>query len=118
LRSLPVSTLKIDRSFVSGVTARESDGAIVSALITLGRALNMKVVAEGVEEADQSIRLREMGCDYAQGFYFSRPAPSETIPALIQSWSENSAVVSLNRRAVPRSSLGRAGEGWAGSRIA
>src|SRR3546814_18230322 len=60
LRSLPVSTLKIDRSFVSGVTARESDGAIVSALVTLGRALNMKVVAEGVEEADQSIRLREM----------------------------------------------------------
>ncbi|WP_426387711.1 putative bifunctional diguanylate cyclase/phosphodiesterase [Sphingobium sp. R-21] len=118
LRSLPVSTLKIDRSFVSGVTARESDGAIVSALITLGRALNMKVVAEGVEEADQSIRLREMGCDYAQGFYFSRPAPSETIPALIQSWSENSAVISLNRRAVPRSSLGRGGEGWAGSRIA
>ncbi|APL95015.1 EAL domain-containing protein [Sphingobium indicum] len=118
LRSLPVSTLKIDRSFVSGVTARESDGAIVSALVTLGRALNMKVVAEGVEEADQSIRLREMGCDYAQGFYFGRPAPSENIPALIQSWGENSAIVTLNRRAAAWPPPGIRGESRTGSRSA
>lgn len=118
LRSLPVSTLKIDRSFVSGVTARESDGAIVSALVTLGRALNMKVVAEGVEEADQSIRLREMGCDYAQGFYFGRPAPSENIPALIQSWGENSAIVTLNRRAAAWPPSGIRSESRTGSRSA
>ncbi|EPR08402.1 histidine kinase [Sphingobium indicum IP26] len=118
LRSLPVSTLKIDRSFVSGVTARESDGAIVSALVTLGRALNMKVVAEGVEEADQSIKLREMGCDYAQGFYFGRPAPSENIPALIQSWGENSAIVTLNRRAAAWPPPGIRGESRTGSRSA
>lgn len=111
LRSLPISTLKIDRSFVSGVTARESDAAIVSALITLGRALNMKVVAEGVEEADQSIKLKALGCDYAQGFYFSRPAPSENIPALIQSWNENSAIVTLNRRAASWPLRGARGEG-------
>ena len=106
LRSLPVSTLKIDRSFVSGVTARESDSAIVSALITLGRALNMKVVAEGIEEEGQSIRLRELGCDYAQGFFFSRPTPSENIPDLIQSWNDRSAVISLDRRV----------SSWGGSR--
>nr|WP_254911653.1 EAL domain-containing protein [Sphingomonas sp. CDS-1] len=111
LRSLPISTLKIDRSFVSGVTARESDAAIVSALITLGRALNMKVVAEGVEEADQSIKLKALGCDYAQGFYFSRPAPSENIPALIQSWNENNAIVTLNRRAASWPLRGTRGEG-------
>jgi len=111
LRSLPVSTLKIDRSFVSGVTARESDSAIVSALITLGRALNMKVVAEGVEEAEQSIKLRELGCDYAQGFYFGRPAPSENIPALIQTWNENNAIVSLNRRVASWPARGALGDG-------
>ena len=98
LRSLPISTLKIDRSFVSGVAVRESDSAIVSALITLGRALNMKVVAEGIEEEGQSIRLAELGCNYAQGFYFGRPAPSESIPALIQGWNENASVVPLNLR--------------------
>lgn len=118
LRSLPVSTLKIDRSFVSGVTARESDAAIVSALITLGRALNMKVVAEGVEEADQSIKLRELGCDYAQGFYFSRPVPSDNIPALIQSWNENSAIVTLERRAASWPARGLRNEGRTDSLIA
>ncbi|AEG51123.1 diguanylate cyclase/phosphodiesterase with PAS/PAC sensor(s) [Sphingobium chlorophenolicum L-1] len=115
LRSLPVSTLKIDRSFVSGVTAREGDAAIVSALITLGRALNMKVVAEGVEEADQSIKLKEMGCDYAQGFYFGRPTPSENIPALIHSWHENSAIVTLNRRPASWPLRGTRGEERPGS---
>ncbi|KEQ51966.1 putative bifunctional diguanylate cyclase/phosphodiesterase [Sphingobium chlorophenolicum] len=115
LRSLPVSTLKIDRSFVSGVTAREGDAAIVSALITLGRALNMKVVAEGVEEADQSIKLKEMGCDYAQGFYFGRPTPSENIPALIHSWNENSAIVTLNRRPASWPLRGTRGEERPGS---
>lgn len=118
LRSLPVSTLKIDRSFVSGVTARESDAAIVSALITLGRALNMKVVAEGVEEADQSLKLRELGCDYAQGFYFSRPVPSDNIPALIQSWNENNAIVTLERRAASWPARGSRNEGRPGSLIA
>jgi PAS domain S-box/diguanylate cyclase (GGDEF) domain len=87
LRSLPVSTLKIDRSFVSGVVARESDSAIVSALISLGRAMNMKVVAEGVEEEAQSIRLKELGCDYAQGFFFSKPVPSDNVPKLIETWN-------------------------------
>lgn len=98
LRSLPVSTLKIDRSFVSGVTAKESDSAIVSALITLGRALNMKVVAEGVEEEDQSIKLKELGCDYAQGFFFGRPTAAENIPAMIQTWNNENALLPLDQR--------------------
>lgn len=98
LRSLPISTLKIDRSFVSGVTARESDAAIVSALITLGRALNMKVVAEGIEEADQSLKLKQLGCDYAQGFFFGRPAPSESIADLIQAWGQNDGIAAWDGR--------------------
>ncbi len=118
LRSLPVSTLKIDRSFVSGVTARESDSAIVSALITLGRALNMKVVAEGVEEEEQSVRLKQLGCDYAQGFYFSRPVPSENIPALIHSWNENNAIITLGRRAASWPARGGRGDDRSDSLIA
>lgn len=98
LRNLPVSTLKIDRSFVSGVNARESDSAIVSALISLGRALDMKVVAEGIEEEEQSIKLRELGCDYAQGFFFGRPTASENVPGLIQSWQHSVAMQMLGRR--------------------
>lgn len=117
LRSLPVNTLKIDRSFVSGVATRESDSAIVSALISLGRAFDMKVVAEGIEEEDQSIKLRQLGCDYAQGFLFSRPTASENVPALIQSWKENSAIISLDRRTRGWASPGTRSAVQAGSRI-
>lgn len=102
LRSLPVSTLKIDRSFVSGITEREADGAIVAALVTMGRALNMKVVAEGVEEEEQAAKLAQLGCDYAQGFFFGRPAPAETIPALIESWNEKNGVFHVPAEAVSR----------------
>lgn len=95
LRSLPVSTLKIDRSFVSEMMVGGSDHAIVSALITLGRALNMKVVAEGIEQVEQADALRRLGCEYAQGFYFGRPTPSEHVADLIDLWQPNRAP--LNR---------------------
>lgn len=118
LRSLPVSTLKIDRSFVSGVATRRSDHAIVSALISLGRAFDMKIVAEGVEEEAQSITLKELGCDYAQGFFFGRPTASENIPALIQSWNEDSAIFPLDRRTRQWPGAGSKGATRAGSLIA
>jgi diguanylate cyclase (GGDEF)-like protein/PAS domain S-box-containing protein len=117
LRTLPISTLKIDRSFVSGVAARESDSAIVSALISLGRAFDMKVVAEGVEEAAQSVRLKELGCGYAQGFLFGRPAPSETIPALIEAWSGRNDVAALDPRAKSRPASKGKNAAYAGSWI-
>lgn len=86
LRSLPVSSLKIDRSFVKGVSTSEGDAAIVAALISLGRALHMKVVAEGIEEKEQAAALRALGCEYAQGFFFGKPTPSSSIPDLIRNW--------------------------------
>src|SRR5690606_15142746 len=73
LKNLPVDTLKIDRSFVSGVPLSVADSAIVSAVLTMGRGLGLSVVAEGVETADQLEYLVAQGCEVAQGYYFSKP---------------------------------------------
>ena len=75
LRRLPVHELKIDRSFVTPMLNEESDGVIVRSTIELGHALGLKVVAEGVEDEVTLARLEEIGCDRAQGHYFSKPIP-------------------------------------------
>jgi diguanylate cyclase (GGDEF)-like protein/PAS domain S-box-containing protein len=76
LRHFPVETLKIDRSFVDGLGAESDDSVIVSGVVGLAHGLGLRVVAEGVETVDQLARLRELGCDYGQGYYFSRPVPA------------------------------------------
>src|SRR3546814_16480809 len=78
-------TLKIDRSFVSDVAHLSDDAAIVAAIVSLGRNLGIKVVAEGVETPEQAMTLRAQGCEYGQGYLFCRPTPSEEIPALLRS---------------------------------
>ena len=75
LRRLPVHELKIDRSFVTPMLNEESDGVIVRSTIDLGHALGLKVVAEGVEDEITLARLEEIGCDRAQGHFFSKPIP-------------------------------------------
>ncbi len=75
LRRLPVHELKIDRSFVTPMLNEESDGVIVRSTIDLGHALGLKVVAEGVEDEVTLARLEEIGCDRAQGHFFSKPIP-------------------------------------------
>jgi diguanylate cyclase (GGDEF)-like protein len=76
IRRLPVDEIKIDRSFVLGMLRNESDAIIVRSTIELGRDLGLDVVAEGVETKEASDRLQEMGCELAQGYYFSRPMPA------------------------------------------
>ena len=76
LKRFPISTLKIDRSFVSDIEDNADDFAIVRAIINLGHSLRLKVVAEGVESEGQLAMLRDEGCDLIQGFYFSRPLPA------------------------------------------
>jgi diguanylate cyclase (GGDEF)-like protein len=75
LRRLPVHEIKIDRSFVTPMLNEESDGVIVRSTIELGHALGLKVVAEGVEDEVTLARLEEIGCDRAQGHFFSKPIP-------------------------------------------
>lgn len=77
VKYLPVSRLKIDQSFIRNLPSDPNDAAIVRAIVTLGHSLNLSVLAEGVETVQQLERLREEGCDQAQGFLFGRPAPSD-----------------------------------------
>jgi EAL domain-containing protein (putative c-di-GMP-specific phosphodiesterase class I) len=86
LKRLPVNTLKIDRGFIDGLGTDAENTAIVEAIITLAHTLGLRVIAEGVETHDQAAKLRAMGCEFAQGYYFSRPQPAaSTMSALTQS---------------------------------
>lgn len=77
LQSLPVQTLKIDRSFVSKMNTDDTDASIVRSTIDLARSLGMRVMAEGVEDAGTLDALRQLGCDGAQGYFLGRPMPAE-----------------------------------------
>jgi diguanylate cyclase (GGDEF)-like protein/PAS domain S-box-containing protein len=83
LREMPADILKIDRSFVAGMAANSPDSALVAAAIAMGRALEMEVVAEGIETSEQVADLRELGCPLGQGFLFARPLPPEEIDSLL-----------------------------------
>lgn len=76
---LPIYALKIDKSFVFGLSQDDSARAIVAAIISLARSLNLKVVAEGVETGEQAQILRELGCDELQGYYFGYPASASDV---------------------------------------
>src|SRR5581483_10066772 len=82
LKRFPVDALKIDRSFVKGIGANVEDGAIVRAVITVAKSLNLSVTAEGIETAEQLDHLRALGCDHGQGYFFAKPMPSDRIPSL------------------------------------
>jgi diguanylate cyclase (GGDEF)-like protein/PAS domain S-box-containing protein len=83
VRRFPIDTLKIDRSFIDGIVGSTEDEAIVTAVLSMGRALGVDVVAEGVETEEQATRLRSLGCVLAQGYLFSRPVSPEAVDALL-----------------------------------
>jgi diguanylate cyclase (GGDEF)-like protein/PAS domain S-box-containing protein len=83
LKRLPADILKIDKSFTRGLGVEVEDTAIVQTVVDLAHILGMEVVAEGVETGEQETLLREMGCNFAQGFFFSRPLPSEKVPGFL-----------------------------------
>jgi diguanylate cyclase (GGDEF)-like protein len=85
LKRLPVDELKIDKSFVMAMDRDPADRAIVASTAALGRALGLRVVAEGVESAASASVLAAIGCDMAQGFHYSPPVPAEQLPALVRS---------------------------------
>ena len=84
LKRFPIDTLKIDRAFVRDIPASSDDTAITKAVVSLGKALGVRVVAEGVETAAQYQFLRDNGCDEMQGFYFSKPCHPDAFAVLLK----------------------------------
>jgi diguanylate cyclase (GGDEF)-like protein len=82
LQKYPLDVLKIDQSFVRQISADPSETSIVSAIISIGKSLKLRVVAEGVESAQDLAFLKTQSCDEAQGFYFSRPVPADQFAKL------------------------------------
>jgi len=79
LKRLPIDVLKIDKSFIDGILDDGNDAAITRAILGIGRSLGLRVVAEGVENAEQLSFLRENGCDEIQGYLLSRPLPPDRL---------------------------------------
>jgi diguanylate cyclase len=93
LRDMPAEVLKIDRSFVDGLGSEPGDIAIVSSILSLAYAMGKHIIAEGVEKHEQAAMLLRMGCEVAQGYFFSRPVAAEQIvPMLTRAlWQPRSA---------------------------
>jgi len=83
LTRLAIDALKLDRAFVGRVSRDDDDGAIVSAVLSMARALDVEVTAAGVETRAQLSRLRGHGCEFAQGYLFSRPVTAEQAAGLL-----------------------------------
>ena len=79
LKRLPINEIKIDKSFITNMADDRDDDLITGSTIDLGRRLGLRVVAEGVESDEALVRLRHLGCDLAQGFYFTRPLPADQL---------------------------------------
>ncbi len=82
LRNFEFDVLKVDKSFIDGLTSHRDYG-LAASIVSMGRILGMRVVAEGVETGEQVSRLRQIGCDYVQGFYYSKPLPAKEFYAFV-----------------------------------
>jgi EAL domain-containing protein (putative c-di-GMP-specific phosphodiesterase class I) len=85
LRTFPINIVKIDGSFVEAIGSRHEDTAILAALIAFAKNLDLRVVAEGIENQAQLAKLIALGCPYLQGYLFSQPRPIDEVPALVGS---------------------------------
>jgi diguanylate cyclase (GGDEF)-like protein/PAS domain S-box-containing protein len=87
LKRFPIQKLKIDQSFVCNISHDPDDAAIVRAILAMAHSLGLEVIAEGVETAEQLAFLKSLGCDKAQGFYFSKPLPAGQFLELLRKWN-------------------------------
>lgn len=100
LKHLPINTVKIDRAFVRDMATDGNDVAIVSAIVAMAQTLGLRTVAEGVERPEQLAQLRELGCEFAQGYYLGRPMQPDA-PALIERLrSSDGGSMTVSRRAL------------------
>ncbi len=84
LKKLPITAIKIDKSFIDNVLENEDDQNIIKAMLELGHSMQFKLVMEGIETSRQLVLLKLMGSELAQGYYFSRPMPAAQVPAFIE----------------------------------
>ena len=99
LKHLPVTQLKIDRAFIRDLLTSRHDAKIVRSAIDLAHQLGLEVVAEGVEDAETSERLTALGCDIAQGYYYSRPLAHDQVLAWFQTAAETAPMSTPKRAA-------------------
>lgn len=97
LKCMPVDELKIDKSFVMGMTNHKDDETIVRSTIDLGHNMGLKVVAEGVEDEAMMLRLKELRCDLAQGFHLSRPLPPAKLELWLSGWAKENSETNAAR---------------------
>jgi EAL domain-containing protein (putative c-di-GMP-specific phosphodiesterase class I) len=83
LKRLPVNEIKIDKSFIHEMTENSDDASIVNSIIQLANSMGLKIVAEGVENEKTISQLTQLGCDMAQGYYYSKPVAAEQVAAVI-----------------------------------
>ena len=95
LKTFPLKKLKIDRSFVMDLNIDQSDTAIVKATIAVGKALNLSILAEGVETKYHFDILRQMGCDAVQGYLFSCPVSAEEMEEMLKNWDAKKVLADL-----------------------
>jgi EAL domain-containing protein (putative c-di-GMP-specific phosphodiesterase class I) len=96
LRQLPLHEIKIDRSFMAGLPSDAASAGIVRSILSMGQHLGLQVVAEGVEQDEQSNFLAEHGCDVQQGWLHGRPVPVEAFTALVASMARGLAPASAS----------------------
>jgi EAL domain-containing protein (putative c-di-GMP-specific phosphodiesterase class I) len=89
LQKFPVDALKIDRSFISGLTSNQEGGSLIHTLVQLGKDLSIETLAEGIEQSQELDLLRDENCDSGQGFLFARPLDVAATEAFLQNWAAN-----------------------------
>jgi len=97
LKKLPVTNLKIDREFIKDVVHNAEDASLVKTIIAIGQSLHLKIIAEGVEQEQQLNYLRKIGCDYIQGYYYSKPLPAEDFVTLLRNWKSDSKLLNFQQ---------------------
>ena len=88
LNQMKLDVLKLDMKFIQSETAKPTEQGILRFIVGLARWMNLSVVAEGVETRQQLERLREIGCDYVQGYFFAKPMPAEEFEHLLKNQGE------------------------------
>jgi len=95
LHSFPVENLKIDRSFIQRLHQEKSNLALLTAIVQIAKTMEMNLIAEGIETSEQLIQLKLLGCQFGQGYLFSRPIPPEEIANLLFAKSNHKIINNL-----------------------